>query len=103
MARRVDQVEAAEPALAVVVPQGHRVALDRDPPLTFDVHRVQDLVPEVAILHRAAVLDQPVGKRRLAVIDVSDDAEVTDRHARSTSYCARPKSGRRAQFHPCAR
>src|SRR6185436_20522665 len=52
--------------------------LDRDPALAFEVHRVEDLVAELALLHRATALDQAVCQRRLAVVDVGDDAEVAD-------------------------
>ncbi len=71
----VDQVEMVAAAVARHVVQRHRVRLDGDAALALDVHRVQDLVAEVARLDRPAVLDQAVGERRLAVVDVRDDAE----------------------------
>jgi hypothetical protein len=50
--------------------------LDCDPPLSFKVHRVKKLVLPFAILDRAGPLQQPVGQRRFAVIDVRDDAKI---------------------------
>jgi hypothetical protein len=76
--RRVDQVQLVGLPIARLVAQGDRVALDRDPAFALDVHGVQDLVPEVALVHGAAVLDQAIGQRRLAVVDVRDDAEVAN-------------------------
>ena len=93
VARRVDQVQAARPALRVLVAEGHGVALDRDAPLPLDVHRVEDLVAELPVLDRPAVLDQAVGERRLAVVDVGDDAEVADGHGRAASYSADAVAG----------
>ena len=54
------------------------VGLDRDPALALEVHGVEDLVAELPRLHRPAALDEAVGERRLAVVDVGDDAEVAD-------------------------
>jgi len=78
MARRVDQVENVVPPVLRAVGKGDGLALDRDPPLTLDVHVVEQLVAEVAVLDHARVLDEPVGQGRLAVVDVGDDAEVAD-------------------------
>ena len=47
-------------------------------PLPLQIHVVQELVLHVAVGHRAGVLQEPVRQRRLAVVDVGDDAEITD-------------------------
>ena len=52
--------------------------LDRDAPLAFEVHRVEDLRLHLARLQRAGELEEPVREGRLAVVDVRDDGEVTD-------------------------
>jgi hypothetical protein len=54
------------------------VALDRDALLALEVHRVEELLLHLALLDRLRVLEQAVGKGRLAVVDVRDDAEVAD-------------------------
>jgi hypothetical protein len=73
----VDQVEHV---LGAVAGPGKpdRLALDRDAPLALDVHPVQVLRPHLAALHHPGELQHPVSQRRLAVIDVGDDAEVPD-------------------------
>ena len=78
VARGIDQIEFVGLAVPGGVVQGHRVGLDGDSALTLDVHRVEDLVPEVTIRHPATELNQPVGKGRLAVVDVGDDAKAPD-------------------------
>src|SRR6202043_2600802 len=60
------------------VEQRHGVALDGDAALALDVHRVEDLVAELALLDRAAALDQAVGQGGLAMVDVGDDAKIPD-------------------------
>src|SRR5690606_25317705 len=47
-------------------------------PLTLDVHAVQVLVPHDALVDHPGELQHAVGERRLAVVDVRDDAEVPD-------------------------
>jgi len=54
------------------------VHFDRDPALALEVHRVEHLVFHLTHRHRPRELEQPVGKRRLAVVDMGDDAEVSD-------------------------
>src|SRR5437899_9945516 len=49
---------------------------DRDPALAFQIHRVEQLVLLVALVDRARALEQTVRQRRLAVIDVRDDAKI---------------------------
>ena len=78
MARRVDQVELVELAVARVVVHPHRVQLDGDAPLPLQIHGVQHLFAHQALVERARQLDQAVGQRGLAMVDVGDDAEVAD-------------------------
>ena len=73
VARRVDQVDD------VAVPlQPDVLRLDRDAALALEVHRVEELRAHVARIDRAGQLEQPVGERRLPVVDVGDDAEAAD-------------------------
>ena len=69
----VDQVEGV---LAVAERDG--AGLDGDAALALEVHVVEHLLVHLARLHRARDLQQTVGERRLAVIDVGDDGEVAD-------------------------
>ena len=52
--------------------------LDGDPALALEVHRVEHLGLHLARLQRAGELEEAIGERRLAVIDVRDDREVAD-------------------------
>ena len=77
VARRVDQIEdVGLPVLRRVV-QPDSVRLDRDAALALEIHRVEHLRLHLAGLQRAGHLEKTIGQRRLAVIDVRDDGEVT--------------------------
>ena len=52
--------------------------LDRDPALALEIHRVEHLRFHLARLQRARELEEAIGQRRFAVVDVRDDREVTD-------------------------
>ena len=73
VARRVDQVEHVALPLDT-----HVLRLDRDAPLALEVHRVEVLLAHVTGIDGAGDLEDAVGERRLAVIDVGDDREVAD-------------------------
>ena len=76
VAGRVDEVQAVGLAVVRLVLEPDGPGLDRDPLLALEVHRVEDLAHHLAALDRVGQLEQPVGERRLAVIDVGDDREV---------------------------
>ena len=78
VARGVDEVEIVGDAVVGGVREADGVALDGDAPLPFDVHGVQDLVPELAFPHHAGPLDKAVRQRGLAVVDMGDNAEIAD-------------------------
>ena len=80
VARRVDEVQAVGEPIASRVVEPDRACLDRDALLALEVHRVEDLARHLPRVDRVGQLEQPVGKRRLAVIDVGNDREVA--HAR---------------------
>ncbi len=74
---RVDQVELV--LLALVGPgDAHGLRLDRDAALALEIHRVEHLLAHVALGDRAGELQDAVGERRLAVVDVRDDREVAN-------------------------
>ncbi len=76
--RRIDQVELILPPVARAIGEPHGARLDRDAPLPLDVHRVEELLLPLALGERAGLLEQAVGERRLAVVDVGDDGEIAD-------------------------
>ena len=77
VARRVDEVQRIGLAVARIV-QTHGAGLDRDAALALELHVVEELIGHVALLHRAAELDEPVGQGGFAVVDVGDDGKVPD-------------------------
>jgi len=84
MPRGVDQVEKIAPAVLPRVGEADRLAFDGDPAFALDVHGVQDLVLELPVRNDVGGLDETIGKRGLAVIDVCDDAEIAyDFHGRT--------------------
>ena len=78
MARRVDQVQVVDLAVARLVFERRGLRLDRDAALALDVHRVEHLRFHLAVAQAAAALDDAVGQRALAVVDVGNDREVAD-------------------------
>ena len=56
----------------------HGLRLDRDPALALEVHRVEHLRAHLAAGDGVGQLEDAVGQRRLAVVDVGDDREVAD-------------------------
>ena len=78
----VEHVGAGLGALGVVRRNGprhpHGLALDGDAALALDVHPVEVLRAGGPGVDDAGQLQHPVGERRLAVVDVRDDAEVAD-------------------------
>ena len=78
VAGRVHQVEDVGLAVLGLVFEAHRLRLDGDAALALDVHGIEHLLDHVALGHRPRLLDQPVGERRLAVVDMGDDGEIAD-------------------------
>ena len=78
MAGRVDEVQLVGLAVARLVEDAHRLGLDRDPALALEVHRVEHLRAHRARVDGLRHLEDAIGQRRLAVVDVGDDREVAD-------------------------
>ena len=78
MAGRVHEVELVGLAILRGVGKAHGLRLDGDPALLLDVHVVEHLLGHLAVGQPPAMLDQPIGKRGLAMVDVGNDAEIAD-------------------------
>src|SRR4029077_220919 len=70
---RIDEVE-----LVALPRDANGLGLDRDPALPLELHRVEDLLAHVARRDSVGQLQNPVGERRLSVVDVRDDREVAN-------------------------
>ena len=78
VAGRIDEVELVGLTVVGRVVHAHGLAFDGDAALALDVHAVEQLGLHVAAGHRARELEDAVGQRRLAMVDVRDDGEVAD-------------------------
>ena len=78
MAGGVDQVELIDLAVLRLVEQGCGLGLDGDAALALQVHRVEHLRFHFAVGQAPAGLNEAVGQRGFAVVDVGDDGEVAD-------------------------
>ena len=75
---RVDEVQLVGLAVARLVEDAYRLRLDRDAALALEVHGVEQLLAHHPGIDRLGHLQDAVGQRRLAVVDVGDDGEVPD-------------------------
>src|SRR5690606_13449085 len=75
---RVDEVQLVLEPVLRLVREAHRLGLDGDPALALELHLVEELVLLLALGQRAGRLEDAVGQRALAVVDVRDDGEVAD-------------------------
>ncbi len=78
MSRRVHEIQNVSLAVFGRIGEAHGLRLDCDAALALDVHRVEHLGFHVARVERAAKLDQAVGKRGLAVVNMGNDREVAN-------------------------
>ena len=95
MPRGVDQVEDV-----ALERQANRLALDGDAALALDVHPVEVLRAHRAAFDHTGVLKHPVGQRRLAVVDVRDDAEIAQQLRRSRAGSERLRVRARQPYIP---
>ena len=88
--RRVDKVQLIlHPVDSRVV---HRdwVCLDGDAAFLLEIHRVEQLILHFPVGDGAGAMQQTVGKRRLPVVDVRNNAEITNSLDVHVHYSARP-------------
>ena len=76
VAGRIDQVELVHLAVGRAVLHADGLGLDGDALLALEVHGVEHLLRHVALSERAGALEQSIGERRLAMIDMRDDDEI---------------------------
>jgi hypothetical protein len=78
MPRRVDQIQVVDTTIVRLVLKCCCLRLDRDAALALDVHRVEHLRFHLAIAQTSATLDQAIGERGLAMVDVGNDRKISD-------------------------
>ena len=78
MTRCVDEIELVFLAVAGDVSHPHCVQLDRYPPFTLEIQRIENLRFHLPLLQHPGRLDEAIGQGRFPVVDVCDDAEVAN-------------------------
>lgn len=78
MSGRIDEVERVGLSVPGRMGQCYCLALDRDAPFALDIHIVEHLILEGSRVADPGPHDQAIGQRGLSVVDVGDDAEITD-------------------------
>ncbi len=80
-----------------LVVQADGLGFDGDAALTLDLHRVEHLFLHLTGGESTGELNQPVGERRLAVVDMGHDGEIADvreiGHLGSVRSADRPARG----------
>ena len=74
----IDEVEHVGDAVRRRIRQAHGLGFDGNAALPLQFHRIEHLLGHVAQGHYAGLFQKTVSQRRLAVVDVRDDAEVSD-------------------------
>ncbi len=77
MARRINQIQLIGVAIMRLVHHAHGVRLDGDAALALEIHGVKNLRLHLAPGHRASDFEQSITQRRLSVVDVGNNREVS--------------------------
>ena len=78
VAGRVNQVQAIFMPIARSVMQANALGFDGDAAFALQVHGIEHLRMHLALGERAGELQQAVGQRGFAVVNVRNDAEIAD-------------------------
>jgi hypothetical protein len=76
--RRVDQVKLVLLSIERSIIERNRMHANGNAALALEVHRIERLLFEVSRGDGARDFEQPVGKRRLTMVDMRDDAKVAN-------------------------
>ncbi len=111
VAGSIDQIQFVFLTVFGLVQHRDRMRFDRDSPLPLEVHRVEQLVSHVASRNSAGFMQKAVRKRRLPMIDMGNDAEISNvRYIHLNNYIPTSKcrvaehtgdvGGRKGKFEP---
>ncbi len=78
VAGRVDQIQLVGVSVFRFVMQANAFGFDGDAALAFQVHGIEHLLVHFALRQCAGHLQQAIGKRGFAVIDMRDDTKIAD-------------------------
>ena len=74
----VDEIECVSLTILGFIVEADGLSFNRDPALALDIHGIKHLLFHLTFSEPASFLNQAVSQGRLAVINMSDDGEITD-------------------------
>jgi len=74
----INKIQNVGFAVGRLIVEADRARLDGDAALALQIHRVEELFLELALGERAGAFEQAIGERRLAVIDMRNNREITN-------------------------
>lgn len=77
MSRRIDKVELIHLPILRLIVERDALRLDGDSAFALQIHGVQNLGLHLTVRQTAAELDDTVRQRRLTVVNVRDNGEIT--------------------------
>jgi len=78
VARSIDKIEIEYLTGSARVGEHHGLALDGNASLPFDIHIIKELVAKLPVINQAGVLNQTVGQGGFPVIDMGNNAEISN-------------------------
>src|SRR5580704_16044562 len=78
MPRRINQIRAVFMSIRSVVMQPDTLSLNRNPALALQIHRVEHLRLHLPLRKRPSKLQQTVRKRRFPMVNMRDNAKISD-------------------------
>jgi len=78
MSRRIDEVQFKFLTAFARIGQVNRLTFDGNASFSLDIHIVQDLVTELPCINEVCMLDEAVGKRGFTVVNVGNNAEISN-------------------------
>jgi hypothetical protein len=76
--RRIDQVKLVDLTISGTIFHAHRLQFDRDTLFSLEIERVKELLTLFTLANRACYFEQSITQRRFTVINMGNDAEITD-------------------------
>jgi hypothetical protein len=76
--RSIDKIEIEDLTGSAYVGEHHSLAFDGNASLPFDLHVIKELVAKLPVINQAGVLNQTVGQGGFPVIDMGNNAEISN-------------------------
>ena len=76
---RVDKIECVGFSIAGSIRQCYRLAFNGNATFPLDIHIIQHLILHFALVDNMSLFNEAIGKRRFAMVDMGNDAEIPDK------------------------